>query len=76
MTAILLEIVFTAALARAFALPLSQLITGASPLPTTDKQECIENEALTEYKLTAGQAQIATLVDVFAATYTAAYRYL
>ncbi|XP_064391978.1 glucokinase regulatory protein-like [Halichondria panicea] len=74
MTAILLEIVFTAALARAFALPLSQLITGAAPLLTTDKQEWIENETSTEYKLTAGQSQIATLVDIFAATYRAAYR--
>ena len=81
MTAVLLEIVFTAALSRAFSLPLSKLITGTSPLHHSNKQvsseerEGIENGLLGErYSLSDGQLEIVSLVDAFAVTYSSAYK--
>ena len=81
MTAVLLEIVFTAALSRAFSLPLSKLIIGTSPLHHSSKQvsseerEVIENGLLGErYSLSDGQLEIVSLVDAFAVTYSSAYK--
>lgn len=76
MTAILLEIIFTAALSRTFSLPLSQLITGASPLHhSSDTKDYTEDGHSTDnYSLTPSQQEIVTLVDIFAATYSSAYK--
>ncbi len=80
MTALLLETVIIAAMARAFALPLSRLITGASPSTpgaspsTPGASPSTPSPSTPECQLTKGQSQIATLVDIFAATYRAAYR--
>ena len=81
MTAILLEIVFTAALSRAFSLPLSKLITGTSPLHHGNKQvsskekEGTENGLLAErYSLTNSQLEIVSLVEAFAVTCSSAYK--
>ena len=89
MTAILLDVVFTLAVARAYSIPLSELLGTAcdsSPIPIPSAGETQvgngtplrdgegETEGGRHLGLTVGEREAAALLDVFNLTYTSAYR--
>lgn len=90
MTGILLEIIFTVAISRAFSLPLHDVITGGSPISPPQLSPSIhqmpsgceggavrlghDSTLPNKYSLSCGQSQIATFVDAFMSTHCAAYR--
>ena len=85
MTAILLNVVFSLALSRAYSIPLSQLLgipdshlPGRIPSPHSTGSDVTRNGTETDgsscHMLSQGESEAALIVDAFQATYTSAYR--
>lgn len=86
MTAILLNIIFTLALSRAYSIPLAKLLHDPSPcergeghIPDLGSNDDLGmklhgSEESSCHKLSQGEAEVAILVDAFNATYNSAYR--